>query len=354
LCPYNSRALWLDQFTDFRSGLDRGIPVMRKILLTAPGKFVDLKAPRPVPASGEALVRVHRVGVCGSDFHASNGKHPVYTYPRVLGHELAGEIVEVPENARGLKVGDRCAIEPYISCGQCRTCKAGRTNCCERLRLIGVHVDGGMQGFLAVPVELLYKSEQLSLDQLALVETLGIGAHAVKRSGLRAGEDALVVGAGPIGLAVSQFAAALGAKVAIIEINDWRREFVQKLGIESLASADGRTADVVFDATGSAVVMGNSLSLVAPGGKLVFVGLTRDPVKIDDALLHRREVTLYASRNSCGQFQPIIRMLEEKKINTEPWITDRLRLDEVPARFQDLATKIGLMKAVVEVRDSDG
>jgi threonine dehydrogenase-like Zn-dependent dehydrogenase len=154
-------------------------------------------------------------------------------------------------------------------------------------------------------------------------------------------------------LAVTQFVAALGAKVTMIEINDWRREFVKKLGIESLATPGDRVADVVFDATGSAAVMGDSLNLVAPGGRLVFVGLTRDPVKIDDTLLHRREVTIYASRNSCGQFPPIIQMLEEKKINTDPWITDRLSLDEVPLRFKDLPTKSGLMKAVVEVKDSD-
>jgi threonine dehydrogenase-like Zn-dependent dehydrogenase len=210
-----------------------------------------------------------------------------------------------------------------------------------------------MQGYLAVPIELLHKSEKLSLDQLALIETLGIGAHAVKRSGLRAGDEALVIGAGPIGLAVTQFATAFGAKVSIIEVNDWRREFAQRLGIESISSPDGRVADVVFDATGNAVVMGESLNYVAPGGKLVFVGLTRDPVKIDDALLHRREVTVYASRNSCGQFPPIIRMLEENRIITAPWITDRLNLNEVPARFKDLPTKVGLMKAVVEVRDTD-
>ncbi len=327
---------------------------MRRILLNAPGELIDVEVPRPVPASGQALVRVHRVGVCGSDFHALAGRHPIYTYPRVLGHELAGEIVEVPENARGLCPGDRCAIEPYMSCGQCRTCRVGRTNCCEQLRLIGVHVDGGMQGFLGVPIELLHKSKRLSLDQLALVETLGIGAHAVKRSQLRAGEDVLVVGAGPIGLAVSQFAIAIGANVAVIEINDWRRQFAQKLGVAALPTPDGRQADVVLDATGSATVMANSLNYVAPGGRLVFVGLTRDPVQIDDALIHRREITIYASRNSCGQFPAIIRMLEENKINTDPWITDRISLEEVPARLKDLSTKSGMMKAVVEVRDSDG
>jgi 2-desacetyl-2-hydroxyethyl bacteriochlorophyllide A dehydrogenase len=327
---------------------------MRRILLKAPGEFVDLMVPRPVPSSGQALVRVHRVGVCGSDFHALAGRHPIYTYPRVLGHELSGEIVEVPENTRGLRPGDRCAIEPYISCGQCRTCKVGRTNCCEQLRLLGVHVDGGMQGFLGVPVGLLHKSELLSLDQLALVETLGVGAHAVKRSQLRAGEEVLVIGGGPIGLAASQFATAIGAKVAVIEINDWRRQFAHRLGLEALPAPDGRLADVVLDATGSAAVMAESLNHVASGGRLVFVGLTRDAVRIDDALLHRREITIYASRNSCGQFPSIIRMLEENKINTAPWITDRIGLDEVPVRFKELSEKVGMMKAVVEVRDSDG
>jgi 2-desacetyl-2-hydroxyethyl bacteriochlorophyllide A dehydrogenase len=326
---------------------------MRRILLNAPGELVDLNVPRPVPSSGQALVRVHRVGVCGSDFHALAGSHPIYTYPRVLGHELAGEIVAVPENTRGLRPGDRCAIEPYVSCGQCGTCKAGRTNCCEQIRVIGIHVDGGMQGFLGVPIELLHKSERLSLDQLALVETLGIGAHAVNRSQLQAGEEVLVVGAGPIGLAVCQFAAAIGAKVAVIEINDWRRHFAYRLGIEAIPAPDGRLTDVVLDATGSATVMANSLNHVAPGGRLVFVGLTRDPVRIDDALLHRREITIYASRNSCGEFPPIIRMLEERKINIEPWITDRISLDEVPMRLKVLSAKTEMMKAIVEVRDID-
>jgi len=327
---------------------------MRRILLNAPGELVDLKVPRPAPSSGQALVRIRRVGVCGSDFHALAGRHPIYTYPRVLGHELSGEIVEVAKNTRGLRPGDRCAIEPYMSCGRCRTCRVGRTNCCEQLRLIGVHVDGGMQGFLAVPIELLHKSEHLSLDQLALIETLGIGAHAVRRSQLKPDEEVLVVGGGPIGLAVSQFATALRGKVAVVETNEWRRKFARDLGLKVLATAEGQLADVVLDATGNATVMSESLNVVAPGGRLVFVGLTRDPVRIDDALLHRREVTIYASRNSCGQFPAIIRMLEDRSINTDPWITDRIYLDEVPSRLKGLSEKLGMMKAVVEVQESDG
>jgi 2-desacetyl-2-hydroxyethyl bacteriochlorophyllide A dehydrogenase len=326
---------------------------MRRILLTAPGELLDLHVPMPVTTEGQALLRIHRVGVCGSDFHAFAGRHPIYTYPRVLGHELAGEIVEVPENSRGLHPGDRCAIEPYISCGQCRTCKAGRTNCCEELRLMGVHVDGGMQEFLAVPVELLHKSERLSLDQLALVETLGVGAHALKRSGLLAGEQVLVVGAGPIGLAITQLSNVMGAEVRVIEINEKRRGFTKKFGVEALNTANGRLADVVFDATGSANAMANSLKYVAPGGRLVFAGLTRDPVSIDDALLHRREITIYASRNSCGQFPNLIRMIEENQIDTEPWITDRITLDDVIVRLKEFSQIPPLMKAMVELRNGD-
>src|SRR5713226_9548240 len=170
---------------------------MRQIVLRGPGEFMAREASVPGLSPGEAIVRIRKVGVCGSDFHAFAGRHPAYTYPRVLGHELAGEVVEVGPNGVGIKKGDRCAIDPYVSCGVCTACKRVRTNCCERLRVLGIHVDGGMQGLLPVRLDLLHKSATLSLDQLALIETLGIGAHAVSRSELKSGEQALVIGAGP-------------------------------------------------------------------------------------------------------------------------------------------------------------
>src|SRR5258707_213940 len=218
---------------------------MRQIVLRAPGEFVERQVPRPSASPGEALVRIRRVGVCGSDFHALAGRHPVYTYPRVLGHELAGEIVDIPESRKNIRVGDKCAIDPYISCGSFRACLRSRTNCCEQLRLYGVHVDGGMQGFLPVRLDLLHESKTLSLDQLALIETLGIGAHAVSRSGLQKGESALVIGAGPIGLGVIQFAQVAGASVRVAELNPWRRKFAEVMGAEALPQADGQLADVV-------------------------------------------------------------------------------------------------------------
>lgn len=325
---------------------------MKQVILEAPGKFAEREATAPVAHDGHALVRMERVGVCGSDFHAFAGDHPVYTYPRILGHELAGIVVEAPVNARGIAPGSRCAIEPYLTCGSCRACVQGRRNACERLRLLGIHVDGGMQEFLSVPLELLHPSTKLSLDQLALVETLGIGAHAVDRSGLREGESALIVGAGPIGISVAQFASAAGASVHIVEKSEWRRALVGRMGYPSSLAAEDRRADVVFDATGSAAAMAASLAYVATGGRLVFVGLTRERVAIDDALFHRKELSLLASRNSFGLFPRIICLMEEGRIDTSQWVTDRLHLSEVVSQFGSLPARATLMKAIVEVNES--
>jgi len=315
-----------------------------------PGKFVEREASLPDSPADEAFIRMEKIGLCGSDYHAFAGKHPIYTYPRVLGHELSGVVVKVPENDKGIRPGDRCAIEPYMSCGRCRACAKGRNNCCERIRLLGIHVDGGMQEFLSVPVALLHKSDILSLDQLALVETLGIGAHAVARGDLKRGEEAIVVGAGPIGIAVAQFASALGAAVHIIERNEWRQRFVENMGFAASSSPAGLCADVVFDATGNAEAMAESLNIVATGGNLVYVGLTSEPICISDSLFHRREITLMASRNSYDVFPRIIRQIEEGKIDTSPWITDRLSLSEVPSQFQHLSKKQTLIKAIVDVQ----
>lgn len=326
---------------------------MRQIVLEDVGRFSHRRVPVPVPAAGEVLVRIRRVGICGTDFHAFDGVQAFFTYPRVLGHEIACEVVRVPANDRGIHPGDRCAIEPYLSCGHCRACWLRRSNCCENLRVLGVHADGAMQALFTAPVTQLHKSEKLSFDQLALVEPLGIGAHAVERSGLRKGEEALVIGAGPIGLSVIQFAMAEGAKVVVIEQSESRRRFAEQFGVSALAEARGRLADVVFDATGSAAAMAASLKCVAPGGRLVFVGLTKEPVSIDDVWLHKNEVTLYASRNSCFQFPRIIQMMEQGSIDTKPWVTNRLSLTEVPQLFAEIRRHPGTIKAMIEVSEAD-
>jgi 2-desacetyl-2-hydroxyethyl bacteriochlorophyllide A dehydrogenase len=219
--------------------------------------------------------------------------------------------------------------------------------------VLGVHVDGGMRGLLAVPLERLHPSKHLTYDQLALVETLGIGAHAVARSGLQPGEGVLVVGAGPIGLAVVQFAVAAGGRVRVQEVSESRRAFAERFGVETLAAPDGRLADLVFDATGNPQSMEASFERVAHGGRLVFVGLVQARIGFDDPLFHRREITLLASRNSCNDFPGIIRLIEAGRIDTTPWITHRLGLSSVPDQFAALREQPGLVKAMIEVSDTD-
>jgi 2-desacetyl-2-hydroxyethyl bacteriochlorophyllide A dehydrogenase len=321
---------------------------MKQIMLERPQCFVASDAAPPVAGPGEALLRIHRVGVCGTDFHAFHGRQPFFTYPRVIGHELGAEVVEVPANDRGLAVGDPCTVEPYLNCGKCPPCRSGHYNNCEDIRVLGVHSDGGLRQFLAAPVDHIYKSSRLSFDQLALVEPLSIGAQAVMRSGLGPGEQALVVGAGPIGVAITQLARAAGARVRVLEATAYRRALVERLGVEALAAVDEASADVVIDATGNAASMAQSFARARFGGRIVWVGIVPAAVPVDDPLFHHRELTLFASRNSAGHFPRVIRMIEEGVIDTSPWITFRLSLDEVPARFEEVTAREGL-KTIIEV-----
>jgi threonine dehydrogenase-like Zn-dependent dehydrogenase len=176
---------------------------MQTIVLNEPEHFVLTDTPQPGdPAPGQALVRVRNIGICGTDLHAYRGRQPFFSYPRILGHELGVEVVAVGDNNASLKPGDQCAVEPYLNCGHCIACRRGMTNCCTTLKVLGVSTDGGMREYITLPVNKLHKSEKLGLDQLAIVETLCIGAHAVSRAQPEPGETALVVGAGPIGLTV--------------------------------------------------------------------------------------------------------------------------------------------------------
>jgi len=326
---------------------------MRQIVLEAPRQFVGHVVPPVVRQPGEALVRLHRVAICGSDWHAFEGAQANYTYPRIIGHELSCEVLEAPDNSRGIRPGDRCAVEPHLTCGVCKPCRLNRPNCCENMKVLGVHVDGGMRGLMNVPVERLYKSERLSYDQLALVEFLTIGAHAVARSGLVAGEDVLIVGAGPIGLSVLQFALMAGASARIIEKVEFRRRFAGRFGVEVLPEYDGRPATVVFDCTGDEEAITASFDRVGPAGRLVLVGQFLGFIPFDHTPFIRRELNIMASRNSHHQFPRVIGMIERGEIDAGPWITCRLPLAEVPGEFAKLASHKNYIKAVFEVQDSD-
>src|SRR2546421_1265195 len=213
---------------------------MKAICLKKPGDFevIDLEEPaRPGP--GEAIVRVHRVGICGSDISGFLGKMPFYSYPRIPGHELGVEVVEVGQGVTNVAPGDKCSVEPYMNCQECLACRRGRPNCCKTLKVLGVHTDGGLRPRFILPARKLHPSKKLILEQLALVETLGIGCHAVDRAIPEAGEHALVIGAGPIGLSVIEFLKIAKSKITVLDLNEKRLEFCRKtMGVQHTIRPD--------------------------------------------------------------------------------------------------------------------
>ena len=341
---------------------------MKAIQLEKPGQFrlIDVDEPE-APAPGEAVVRVHRVGICGTDFSGYLGKMPFFSYPRIPGHELGVEVVALGQGVTGVKVGDRCSVEPYLNCQQCHACRRGHTNCCQNNQTLGVHCDGGLQRFYKVPARKLHPSASLDFDSLALVETLAIGRHALQRSQSRVGETIVVIGAGPIGLSVIEFARISGARTVVMDVNPQRLEFVRTvMGVKDTILARGDATDIeavsaltggdfaesVIDATGSNRSMSRALEFCSFGGRLVFVGITQAELSFLHApLLHRRELTLMASRNALSNdFKQIITLIESDRLDTRPWITHRSDFNSMAACFTDwLKPEAGVIKAMVAV-----
>jgi 2-desacetyl-2-hydroxyethyl bacteriochlorophyllide A dehydrogenase len=340
---------------------------MKTIVLEKPGELRLCDTPQPTASRdlppGSALVRVRSVGICGTDWHAYHGRQPFFTYPRILGHELGVEVEAVNDPASDLQAGDRCCIEPYLNCGHCIACRNGKGNCCVELKVLGVHADGGMREHLVVPARKLHRSKKLSLDQLALVETLGIGCHAVARANPKSGEHVLVVGAGPIGLSVIPFVQANGATPIVADVSDTRLAFCKnQMHVTHTVDARGDVVQqlkdllggelptAVIDATGNPPSMMKSFELVAHGGRIVFVGLFQGDVTFNDPNFHRRELTLMGSRNALpGDFTRIIKLVEDGQVDTTPWITHRGTVDNMVQLLPTWeAPGSGLLKAMVQ------
>jgi 2-desacetyl-2-hydroxyethyl bacteriochlorophyllide A dehydrogenase len=339
---------------------------MKAISLDQPQSFRRIELPEPAaPASGEALVRVHRIGICGTDYSGYLGKMPFFSYPRVPGHELGVEVLSVGAGVTNVKPGDRCAVEPYMNCGQCPPCRKGATNCCENLKVLGVMTDGGMTERILIRAEKLHTANALNSEQCALVETLAIGCHAVNRGAPKAGEVVLVIGAGPIGLSVIEFAKLSGARTVVLDLNEQRLAFVrEKMGVADTIMADGSEleklreltdgalADVVIDATGSNKSMSACLSFGGFTARIVYVGITQFELTFPHApIMHRREQTLLASRNALPpDFKRIIKLIEDGQIDTRPWITHTATFDEMIDAFPSwLKPESRVIKAVIAI-----
>lgn len=336
---------------------------MNALECTEPGVLTLVRRPAPVRGADEVLVRPRRMGICGTDFHIYEGKHPFLAYPRIMGHELAVEVVEAPAGS-GFASGEVVVVNPYIACGSCIACRRGKPNCCTAISVLGVHRDGGMASLLTLPAVNLVRAEGLDADACATVEFLAIGAHAVRRAAIDAAERVLVVGAGPIGLGVALFAARKGASLAVMDRDPERLAAAARIVGEVAtiqaddsapatmrALTDGDGFDVVFDATGNAQSIESNFTSVAHGGRYVLVSVVKDDIRFVDAEFHKREMTLLGSRNATNEdFATVIAAIRSGRVRPGDLITHRTSL---AAAAQDLprwvSDKTGLIKAIVEI-----
>jgi len=338
---------------------------VKAVCLRAPQEFVPVEIPEPAaPGPGQVLVRTHRMGVCGTDLSAYLGKMPFFAYPRIPGHELGVEVLAVGPDVTKIRPGDRCSVEPYLNCGTCLACRKGATNCCASLKVIGVMQDGGLCERFLIRAEKLHPSAHLSYDELALVETLAIGRHAVQRADVRAGQHVLVIGAGPIGLSVLVFLKLAGVRTIVLDLHESRLAFCrERMQVDATLNAAGDfepalrdltrgdLPEVVIDATGSPQSMSRAFSLIAPTGRLVFVGITPEEVHFQHTIFHKPEGTLLCSRNALpSDFTEIIEAIERGRIDTKPWITHRTSLANMIEDFPAYTRpETGVVKAIIEV-----
>lgn len=336
---------------------------MKALVCTTPGNLEYRNQEKPTLAKGKAILRIRRIGICGTDLHAFEGTQPYFNYPRILGHELSAELVE-SDAAPGFGPGDKVTIIPYFHCGKCIACRNGKPNCCVSMNVCGVHSDGGMVEYFSVPSAALLHGEGLDDDALALIEPLAIGAHGVRRAGVKPGEFVLVIGAGPIGLGTMEFVRIAGGKVIALDVNEHRLRFCkEKLNVEHVlngASADvtsqlkeltsGDMPTVVIDATGNLKAINTAFQYLAHGGRYALLGLQKEEITFSHPEFHKREATLMSSRNATREdFDQVMQAIKNKSIKPTTYITHRVKFDEVKEEFKQwLDPEKGVIKAMVE------
>lgn len=337
---------------------------MKTLVCTRPGGFEYVTAEQPELNPGQAIIKIKRIGICGTDLHAFEGTQPYFEYPRILGHELSGELIAV-DNAAGFETGEAVTFIPYFFCGRCIACRNGKQNACVNIKVCGVHQHGGMVEYLSVPSYSLIHGDGLSYDALALAEPLAIGAHGVRRAEVRKDEFVLVIGAGPIGLGTMEFVRIAGGKVIALDINNDRLRFCrEQLKVEHTINAmdadvvpqlkvitNGDMPAVVIDATGNLKAINSGFQYMAHGARYVLIGLQKGEINFSHPEFHKREATLMSSRNATRKdFEHVIACMKEKKVDPTTYITHRIFFDQVSHEFERwLNPANGVIKAMVEM-----
>lgn len=338
---------------------------MKAVNLLKPWDISVIEREKPVPGPGEALIRIMSAGICGSDIGAFRGTNNLVSYPRVIGHELAGIVESIPEdNAKGLKVGDKVIVDPYLYCGHCYPCSIGRTNCCTDLHVLGVHVDGGMAEYFCHPADMLVKMpEDMSWTDAAMAEPLTISLHGIHRGGLKAGEYCAIIGAGPIGLLAGMIAEAYGAHAILLDLVQERLDFAKEVGIEYVINSGtedaearireitgGEMAQQVMECSGSNAAVRASLDYVSNAGRVTFTGWPKKETSLPTDLITRKEIDIRGARTSAGEFEEAIDLIYTKKVDAAKILTKTITIDEAPDTIRDIEKNPGnYMKVVVNI-----
>lgn len=324
---------------------------MKSVYLESPNNIKIKEVEKPVRKENEALIKIKSVGICGSDIGAYRGVNPLVSYPRIIGHELAGEVVEIGENSKGIKAGDKVIIDPYIYCGKCYPCSIGRTNCCTDLKVLGVHIDGGMVEFFAHPSELLWKvPDNIPWEQVPAAEPLTIALHAIHRTKVTAGEHVAIIGAGAIGLLAALSAMAYNAVPILLDIVDERLSFANEIGIKHTINAmdkdavekikeitNGRMAEVVIEASGANAAIRNTLDYVSNAGRVALTGWPKKETSLPTNLFTMKEIDIRGSRTSAGEFEEALELISEGTVDVNSIISKVIKLEEVPEAVKELS-----------------
>ena len=310
----------------------------------------------PKPKEGEALLRVKSAGICGSDIGAFRGTNGLVSYPRIIGHEIAGEVISIPENNKnGIKPGDRVIVDPYLYCGHCYPCSIGRTNCCVDLKVLGVHVDGGMAEYFCHPADMLLKvPDDMPWDIIPLAEPLTIALHGIHRLNLKAGEHIAINGAGPIGLLAAMVALHYGAEPIMIDLVKERLDFAKSLGVrytinlreEDLVEkvseyTNGRMAECVMEASGANSAIRATLDIVSHAGRIALTGWPKQETPIPTDIITRKEVDVRGARTSAGEFPEAIDLIYHQKVDARRILTKVISIDEAPETIRDIEKNPG-------------
>lgn len=329
---------------------------MKAVYMEKPWNIEISDVQMPEPKEGEALLRVKSAGICGSDIGAFRGTNGLVSYPRIIGHEIAGEVISIPENNKnGIKPGDRVIVDPYLYCGHCYPCSIGRTNCCVDLKVLGVHVDGGMAEYFCHPADMLLKvPDDMPWDIIPLAEPLTIALHGIHRLNLKAGEHIAINGAGPIGLLAAMVALHYGAEPIMIDLVKERLNFAKSLGVQytiNLREEDlvekvseytnGRMAECVMEASGANSAIRATLDIVSHAGRIALTGWPKQETPIPTDMITRKEVDVRGARTSAGEFPEAIDLIYHQKVDARRILTKVISIDEAPETIRDIEKNPG-------------